>query len=265
MMNFIVMAIGWMSVTGRLCYSCVAIWLLCVESIPLQTRKSQYLYFVRLAFQWWQTHPCCCQWCQEKVNTGGFVCPHQLFNLPCFLNILDFLLVRCEVSIRYSHFCRNTLLRFLSWQTRNETARYFFLPFLPISIVIVAIILRKFSSQKWIYEWKQTVLENFLVFKDCRLGWRVGLEPTTFRTTIWRSNQLNYSHRVSAFLKCGAKIWINFNIAKNLAIILCFSYYFFFSWISTLYCWRSFREFSVKILRRLWTSWGKLSIEWLTG
>ena len=42
-----------------------------------------------------------------------------------------------------------------------------------------------------------------------------GLEPTTFRTTIWRSNQLNYSHHVSAFLKCGAKIGIIFNIAKN--------------------------------------------------
>ena len=27
-------------------------------------------------------------------------------------------------------------------------------------------------------------------------GWLVGFEPTTFRTTIWRSNLLNYSHRV---------------------------------------------------------------------
>ena len=43
----------------------------------------------------------------------------------------------------------------------------------------------------------------------------MGLEPTTFRTTIRRSNQLNYSHHVSVFLKCGAKIGIIFNIAKN--------------------------------------------------
>ena len=28
-------------------------------------------------------------------------------------------------------------------------------------------------------------------------GWLVGFEPTTFRTTIWRSNRLNYSHHVS--------------------------------------------------------------------
>ena len=31
-------------------------------------------------------------------------------------------------------------------------------------------------------------------------GCPVGLEPTTFRTTIWRSNQLNYGHRVQGFL-----------------------------------------------------------------
>ena len=39
------------------------------------------------------------------------------------------------------------------------------------------------------------------------MGWKMGLEPTTFGTTIRRSNQLSYVHHIKHFLSnAGAKI-----------------------------------------------------------
>ena len=62
---------------------------------------------------------------------------------------------------------------------------------------------------------KRKILDNRLIIKDF-FGWLVGFEPTTFRTTIWRSNRLNYSHHVSLFcyhfrLRCKgtAFFWIS--------------------------------------------------------
>ena len=37
-------------------------------------------------------------------------------------------------------------------------------------------------------------------------GWKMGLEPTTFGTTIRRSNRLSYIHRVTVFGSFGVQM-----------------------------------------------------------
>lgn len=47
----------------------------------------------------------------------------------------------------------------------------------------------------------QTKRPAFLLVSFCCLGWKIGLEPTTFGTTIRRSNRLSYIHRFAFALQ----------------------------------------------------------------
>ena len=67
--------------------------------------------------------------------------------------------------------------------------------------------------------------------KSVRLsGCPVGLEPTTFRTTIWRSNQQNYGHHICAFavsvFKSDAKVLLILQTAKCFPLFFWFMHFF---------------------------------------
>ena len=73
------------------------------------------------------------------------------------------------------------------------------------------------------------------------LGWKIGLEPTTYGTTIHRSNLLSYNHHLNWYAKVKQAFHMTkSNLKKN---------YFFLYFISCW--WSSFTLFQLMTFQKL--------------